>query len=43
MCRSNGIIWIIIFMTMESMCNLDWEVIISHTDLVAKYLINQTD
>jgi len=43
MCSSTGIIWITIFMRMESMCNLDWEIIISHTILVAKSLINQTD
>ena len=30
-------------MTMESMCNLDWEIIISYTVLVAKSVINQTD
>ena len=28
---------------MESMCNLDWEIIISYTVLVAKSVINQTD
>ena len=43
MFSSTGIVWITIFMTMESVCNLYCEVIISHTVLVAKSLINQTD